>query len=111
MRFPGTVALLAAFALASCGQPAEPLVVVERAWVNLPAVKGRPGAAYFTLKSNNDPTKLVGVSSPSVQRVELHEGGGSGGMMHMAPMADAVFPDGGVLTARPGGMHAMLFGI
>ena len=53
-----------ALSLAACdGAPPEPEVTVENAVVQLPAVAGRPGAGYFTLRTNNDPTKLVSVSS------------------------------------------------
>ena len=43
-------------------------VVVERAVVTLPAVPGRPGAAYFTLRSNGDRHRLAGISSARIAR-------------------------------------------
>lgn len=106
---PGTAILLA---LASCeARPAEPRVTVEEAWVQLPVVSGRPGSAYFTLTTNNDPTKLVAVSSPRIERIELHETRMEGQTMRMGPLADPVFPDDRRLRFVPGGKHAMLFGI
>jgi copper(I)-binding protein len=108
MRF----ALLAAtiLALPACDRtPAEPKVEVSDASVQLPAVPGRPGAAYFTLRTNNDPTKLVSVSSPRIERIELHETSMEGGVMRMRPAGDLSF--GEQLKFEQGGKHAMLFGI
>ena len=62
MRLFTIAAAAAALSVSACkSRPAEPEVTVENAWVQLPVIPGRPGAAYFTLVSNNDPTKLTGV--------------------------------------------------
>ncbi|MDP9413430.1 MAG: copper chaperone PCu(A)C [Pseudomonadota bacterium] len=99
-------------ALAGCSRaPEEPEVKVQRAAVTLPAVPGRPGAAYFTLKTNTSPTNLIGVTSPLVQRIELHDSGTRGGVSRMTPLEETVFPARGILEFKPGGKHAMLFGI
>ncbi len=99
-------------ALAGCDRaPEEPEVKVQRAAVTLPAVPGRPGAAYFTLKTNTSPTNLIGVTSPLVQRIELHDSGTRGGVSRMRPLEETVFPARGILEFKPGGKHAMLFGI
>jgi copper(I)-binding protein len=103
---------LAPAALAACNsEPAPPTVIVEHVVVNLPAVPGRPGAAYFRLRSNTDPAKLLNVTSPLVQRVELHESMAKDGMSRMAPVEATSFPGTGVLSFKPGGKHAMLYGI
>ena len=108
MRAQLLTAVLACSVLRSCGAPEEPRANVEQAWVRLPAVQGRPGAAYFTLRTNNDPTKLVAVTSTRVERIELHQSmtGHSGGM---EPTGDLTFDDS--LEFAPGSRHAMLFGI
>jgi periplasmic copper chaperone A len=99
-------------ALVGCGAaPSEPRVEVDEAWVQLPVVPGRPGAAYFTLKSNQDPTRLVSVSSPKIERIELHDSRMEGAVMRMGPLEDRNFPPGGTLEFAPGGKHAMLFGL
>jgi periplasmic copper chaperone A len=110
MRFILGMALL--LALAGCGgaRP-EPRVIVDEAWVQLPAVPGRPGAAYFTLQSNHDQTRLVSISSPRVQRIELHDSRMEGDVMRMGPLEDRNFPPSGTLEFAPGGKHAMLFGL
>ena len=97
---------------ASCGQPrASSPVEIEDAVVTLPAVPGRPGAAYFTLRSNSGPSRLTGITSPKVGRIELHESMAHGGMMRMEPLAEARFAPDAPLTLAPGGRHAMLFDI
>ena len=88
-------------------------MTVSNAWVQLPVVKGRPGAAYFTLASNNDPTKLVRVTSPRIERIELHGTVTEGGLSRMKalPPDALVFPDGLEMSFAPAGRHAMLLGI
>jgi copper(I)-binding protein len=103
-----TALLLPIFlALASCrgggGEPAPPQVAVEDAVVTLPAVPGRPGAAYFTLESEA-PAALVAVAARRAARIELHEEG-------MRPAARFALTAGEPLVFAPGGRHAMLFGL
>jgi hypothetical protein len=109
---PIIVLTLASAALTGCNsEPAPPTVTVEHVVVNLPAVPGRPGAAYFRLRSNTDPAKLLSVTSPLVQRVELHESMTKDGLSRMAQVEATSFPGTGVLSFKPGGKHAMLYGI
>jgi hypothetical protein len=96
--------------LAGCGQ-GDPAVNVTDAVVRLPAVPGNPGAAYFTLRTNRTPMRILGVSSPQVGRIELHESEMTGGRMRMGPLEDNSFGAEGVKTFEEGGAHAMLFNI
>jgi copper(I)-binding protein len=93
--------------------PEEPRVTVEHAVVTVPAVPGGPGAAYFKLETNNDPTRLVSIASPSIQRVELHGTTSEGGRSRMAPLqpGETSFDPANALHFAPGGKHAMLFGV
>jgi copper(I)-binding protein len=105
-------AAAAVILLWGCERPPEAVkVTVEHAWVRLPAAPGVPGAAYFTLRSNSSPMTLTSVSSPQVERIELHDSQMDGGVMRMRPIATTQFPDDGVVEFKPGGKHAMLFGI
>jgi copper(I)-binding protein len=98
------------FVLTACdSRPSPPQVTVEDARVQLPAVPGRPGAAYFTLVTNIDPTHLVSIASSRVERIELHGTTMEGSMAKMRPLDDRSFA--GRLVFGPGGKHAMLFGI
>ena len=94
----------------ACGQ-GDPKVNVTDAVVRLPAVPGNPGAAYFTLRTNKTPMRILGVSSPQVGRIELHESEMAGGRMRMGPLEDNSFGAEGVKTFEEGGAHAMLFNI
>ena len=96
--------------LAACSQ-VEPAVGVQDPVVRLPAVQGNPGAAYFTLRSNRTPMRILGVSSPQIQRIELHRSEMAGGRMRMSPLEDNAFSGEGLKVFEEGGPHAMLFGI
>ena len=106
------VAALACLLLGSCsGAGDDGGVRVEDAWIRLPASAGQPGSAYFTLSSSDEGTKLVGVTSPLVRWVELHESRTKGGVARMERIREVEFPSRGPLVFEPGGRHAMLFGI
>ncbi len=98
--------ILASTVLAGC-QQAE--LGVDDAWVRLPAVSGRPGAAYFTVKGGTQATSLVAVSSPAAIRAEIHEMKHEGKMMTMAPIRDVAIAAGAKVEFKSGGKHVMLY--
>lgn len=101
-------------ATAACQRaPEEPRVTVEQAVVTVPAAPGLPGAAYFTLRTNNDPTRLVSIASPAATRIELHGTRDEGGVSRMAPLGpdELGFSPSAPLEFAPGGKHAMLFDV
>jgi periplasmic copper chaperone A len=101
-----------ALALTGCeGASAGPDVSVEGARITLPASRSRPGAGYFTLRADAQPLRITAISSPRVQRIELHETSMKGGVIRMRPLQDAIVPANGELEFAPGGKHAMLFGV
>ena len=101
-----------AFSLVACEPPQRPAgVQVEEAWVRLPPIPGRPGAAYFTLRNIGPKAILTGIASPQADRIEFHDSRGGGGVMRMVPLADVPVPANGIVTFAPSGRHAMLFGI
>jgi len=103
--FPGIVAV--ALLLAGCGKPAE--LGAKHAWVRLPAVAERPGAAYFTLQGGAQADTLLAVSTPAALRAELHETMDTNGVKSMQPTRDVALPAKGTLAFAPGGRHVMLF--
>jgi copper(I)-binding protein len=108
------MALGAATSLVACERaPPEPAVTVEAAVVTVAAVPGGMGAGYFTLRANNEPSKLVRISSPSVQSIELHQTREEGGRTAMAPLGEygGVFDPSRPLRFAPGGKHAMMMGM
>jgi copper(I)-binding protein len=116
MRMPksriGPTALAALALLSACDQgPADGSVRVSGASVRLPVTKAQPGAAYFKLEAGSEGTRLTGVSSPLVRRIELHETMMKGDVSRMERKRDLEFPPSGEMIFEPGGKHAMLFGI
>lgn len=117
MRLGGPAAALAgALLLAGCLKPAE--IEAQDAWVRLPAVAGRPAAAYFTLHGGERATTLVNVAADMAIRSEMHEtmggdggDGHGGGMAAMRPIAGVPLPANGTITFAPGGRHLMMFGV
>ncbi len=109
MRTP--IFALSLLALAACGSkqqmPREP---VEYAWVRLPAVDGRPAAAYFTLNGGENGDRLIAIDSPRVATIELHETMAGNGAMRMRPLDAVSVGPGEQVSFAPGGRHAMLFG-
>ena len=104
-------ALLALTACNSASQPGKRDVEVVDAWVRLPAVPDRPGAAYFTLRNGGPAAVLTAVQSPGVQRIELHDSQMHDGMMHMMPLGEVPLAESATVDFKPGGQHAMLFGM
>lgn len=96
--------------LAACGAPQ--VEGVSDAQISLPAVPGRPGAAYFTLNGGERDNRLLQIASPQVIRTELHESKMEGGVMSMSAIEGGVaVPAGGSVKFEPGGKHAMLYDI
>ena len=112
MRLPITAAI-ASIALFACSQPEDqgPVETAENAWVRLPAVDGRPAAAYFVLHGGEEDDTLITVDSARVASIELHETTMEDGAMRMRPIMSVDLPAGETLAFEPGGRHAMLFGI
>ncbi|MFN3433839.1 MAG: copper chaperone PCu(A)C [Sphingomonas sp.] len=108
-KVAGLAAMLAVMP-AGCGGPER--VTVDDAWIRLPAVAGRPGAAYFTLHGGRSNATLIDVSADIAIRAEMHESmTGAGGMAGMTPLASVAVPAGTDTVFAPGGRHVMLFGI
>lgn len=116
--------------LAACGTaaeaPAEPQV--QKAWVRLPAVPGRPVAGYLTLVGGTRDATLVAVTTPAAARTELHETmkmdapgapdhaghegmAGMSGATTMRPVKALPLPAGQTVKLAPGGLHLMLFDV
>jgi copper(I)-binding protein len=99
-------------ALGGCQQAAPKAASVDHAWVRLPAVPGRPGAAYFTIHGGAVEDRLMAVASPQAIRAEMHDMSIAGGIMKMAPIDGGLaVPAKGEVAFDSGGKHVMLFDI
>ena len=110
MRLSCIAIVALALAASACQAPrAQPLVTVENAWVRLPAVAGRPGAAYFTLDAAA-PDILLEVTTPA-GRAEMHESMEQGaGMAAMRPLETLAIAEGET-RFEAGGKHVMLYDV
>jgi len=104
-------ALAVSLALAAChGAPETPHATVTGAVVTLPPIPDRPGVAYF-MAETTQPTRLTGIASPAIGRIELHESMMQGNMSTMRPLAAVPVTPGTPTAFAPGGKHAMLYDI
>lgn len=72
----------------------------------LPAVKGRPGAAYFMLSNSNTKTAIfAGVAIQGAKKAELHESKDG----TMAPIKAFEVRPGEMFMFERGGRHVMVF--
>jgi copper(I)-binding protein len=89
-----------------------PGIALGDARVQLPAVSGRPGVAYFSVsQANGAPRKLVAVHVDGAGRSELHQTVQEGGVSSMKPVAEVPIGPGRTVKFEPGGYHAMLFNL
>lgn len=103
-----TSVFLACALLAGCD--AAPDAAVTEATVRLPAVKGNPGAAYFTLHGGEKDRTLVKITSPVVGSAEMHDMKTENGMAMMVPITGGLpVPKGTTVSFQSGGKHVMLF--
>ena len=107
-------ALLAAGPPAWAQSPAAapgPSVTAEGAWARATPPGAATGAVYLTLLS---PTgdRLVGVSTASAAKADVHETTMDGTVMRMREVSNGVtLPAGQPVTLQPGGLHIMLTGL
>ena len=110
MRYPAL--FLPLVMIAACQQAAPKAASVEHAWVRLPAVAGRPGAAYFTLHGGPVDDRLMAISSPQAIKAEMHDMTMDGGLMKMALIEGGLaVPAKGEVTFDTGGKHVMVYDI
>ncbi|MGL4541582.1 MAG: copper chaperone PCu(A)C [Polymorphobacter sp.] len=107
MRHLPFAATVAAAIFTTAAHAAAPMV--HDAWARLPAVPGRPAAAYFTVMGMGTADRLVEVSSPLATRTEMHTMTMTNGVMKMTPIAGIDIPARGNVSFAPGGNHAMLY--
>ena len=111
------LAPFAALALAACNQGPAPAaqesaaagqLAVTGGKLVLPAVRGNPGAAYFTVTNGTaQPASLTGATVEGTTKAEMHETSGGS----MAPLTALTVGPGAAVTFAPGGKHVMVFGV
>jgi copper(I)-binding protein len=104
----------AALLMAASGAPAQTYRLgalrIEDPWM-LPTPPGAPAAAGYLTVTNTGgrPDRLLGGSSPSAVRVEVHQTMTTGGIMRMRPVSGGlVIAPGKMVAIEPAGYHLML---
>jgi copper(I)-binding protein len=80
---------------------------IEDAWVRA-SVPGQQATGLFMRITANEPTQLVGVSSPVAGVADVHEMKMEGDVMRMRPAGAIDLPVGRAFELKPGGYHVML---
>ena len=89
-----------------------PGVTLSDAVVQLPAVTGGVGVAYFTLSQGNGAArKLVAVHVDGAGRAEMHESRMANGIASMEEVKEVPIEPGKAIQFAPGGYHVMLFNL
>lgn len=111
--------LLAVFAAISAfpvgaAQPAKitESIVIEQAWTRATPPNAPVAGGFLTIRNSGDRAdRLVSVTSPDANSVEIHQMTMDGGVMRMRKLADGLAIDAeSVVTLKPGGYHLMFIG-
>jgi copper(I)-binding protein len=80
-------------------------------WSRATPPAARTAAGFMVLKNKGGaPDRLVSVSSPTVERVEIHEMRMDGAVMRMRELERGIdLPAGATVELKPGGFHLMMF--
>lgn len=90
--------------------PIQAQVVVEDAWTRATVAQQRATGVFMSLTAKV-PTRVVGVSSPAAEVVELHEMRMDGEVMKMRAVEALDLRPGEKFVFAPGGHHVMLIGL
>ena len=103
-----TVALLG---LAGAVHAQTPSVEVSQAWARATTSTAKVGGVFLTLKATGAADRVVSVSSPLADKIELHETINDAGVMKMREVAQLVLAPGQEMVLKPGSFHIMLIGL
>ena len=93
------------------GVSASDLIVVD-AWMPQPLQGARAGAIYLKIENKgSEADQLLGVESPVVRQVMVHESKESGGVMKMLPRSSMEIRPHAVVELKPMGVHLMAMGL
>lgn len=108
-RLIAAIALgLAACGLSACSQGSAPLQISADQY-RAPLGSTGIGVAYFSVTSPAA-DRIIGVSSPQADRVEMHASVRTGDQVSMKQLHEVELPAGKAVEFAPNGMHLMVFG-
>ncbi|HWR76929.1 MAG TPA: copper chaperone PCu(A)C [Thiobacillus sp.] len=85
-------------------------ISVSDVWARATMPGQQVSGAYMQIQADAD-ARLVGVSSPVVPRVEVHEMKMDGNVMRMREVKAVDLPKGKTVSLEPGGFHIMLMNL
>ena len=88
-----------------------PGISLQHIWARPTAGASTTGVTYFTIVSQDQTDKLVGVSTPVAGTAELHETTDDKGVMKMRSVQSVTLAPGKPVTFKPGSYHVMLMGL
>jgi hypothetical protein len=100
-------ATVLALGLFSCG-PGQSGIAIEDAEFRPPLGATGIGVAYFTIRSDKA-DRIVSVSSPAADSVEIHVSVTEGGNVSMRRVEEVNLPAGEAVRFESGGLHLMVF--
>jgi len=86
-------------------------IIVEQPWARATAPSQKVGGIFLTLVDKGAADRLVAVTSPIAETVELHQTVNDNGIMKMLPIAALDLPQGQSVELKPGGYHLMVMGL
>lgn len=92
-------------------QSTAPGITVTNAWARATSASQKIGGVFLTLTDNGGPDRLVSVTSPIADSLELHETVSDGGVMRMRPVPRLALEPGHPVELKPGGYHLMVMGL
>ncbi|MGB8840554.1 MAG: copper chaperone PCu(A)C [Aliidongia sp.] len=98
----------ATFAVASA--LAQAPIQVEQGWARATPGKSTIAAAYLSIESSDD-DRLVAITSPMAEQVQLHEERTENGIAKMRQLDGIAIHAGERLVLKPNGLHLMLIGL
>ena len=112
-RFLGLAALLLVGTQALADDMKVGDLVVAKPWARATPAGATTGAGYLTIENHGQADdRLVGVSSPSAAKAEVHQMSMDGGVMRMRPAQGGIaIAAGKSVTLASNGYHIMLLGL
>lgn len=90
----------------------EPAITVRDAWVRLPLASKNETAMYVVVENHTAQKRaIVGASSDSADKLELHEMKMEKTLMKMTPVTQVALPAKGKASFDPNSYHIMMFGL
>lgn len=102
---------LSALAIVACGEHTHPSngVEISNARINPPLPGQTTGVAFMDLVNYGDDDRLIAISSPASERIELHMHLNEDGVMKMRRVDGLDLPHDKAVALKPGSYHIMMF--